>query len=301
MRTSPALTRVPSPTWIARTTPVSNGWICFVMPLGMILPGAVATMSISPIHAHARAAQNTTIMVNIMARPADEAGVSMISNAAVKKPSSSRSRRCRSEGKGMIFLGDFMNSRLQAVQCRVTPASVDQLLVRSILDDATVINCDDAIAATNGRQPMGDHEHRSSLRDALHVLLDEPLTFVVKRACRFVENQDAWIGNECSGDRDPLTLSARQTGAALAHEGVVALRRFENEFVGTRELRRLNDLLDRHGRIGKRDIVSNGSVEENVFLEYDADLPTQPRSIDHRDIDAINKHTSALRHVKPLN
>src|SRR5215471_18065590 len=56
--TSPALTLCPSRTWIARTTPVSNGWMTLLRPLGMIFPVADATMSILPNVAQASARQN---------------------------------------------------------------------------------------------------------------------------------------------------------------------------------------------------------------------------------------------------
>lgn len=42
---------------MARTTLVSSGWIRLVLPLGMILPVAVATMSTVPQVAHTIATQ----------------------------------------------------------------------------------------------------------------------------------------------------------------------------------------------------------------------------------------------------
>ena len=44
-----------------RTTPVSNGWMTLVRPLGTIFPLAAATMSIVPHQAQASAAQNSRI------------------------------------------------------------------------------------------------------------------------------------------------------------------------------------------------------------------------------------------------
>ena len=41
-----------------RTTPVSNGWITLVRPLGTIFPVADATMSIVPAEAQISATQN---------------------------------------------------------------------------------------------------------------------------------------------------------------------------------------------------------------------------------------------------
>ena len=67
-----------------------------------------------------------------------------------------------------------------------------------------------------------------------------------------------------------------------------------------RELRRFDDALDRHARIGKRDILADGAVEQLVFLQHDADLTPQPRDIDHRKIDAVHQHPPAFGHIKPL-
>jgi hypothetical protein len=100
IRTSPAFTAWPSRAWIARTTAVSNGWMILVRPVAMILPGAVATMSILPNAAHASARQNSAMIVIAMARPRGEGGVSTISSAAGRKASCSRSRRPRAFGKG---------------------------------------------------------------------------------------------------------------------------------------------------------------------------------------------------------
>src|SRR5207249_4867799 len=63
-----ALTVSPSCTWIARTTPVSNGWMTLLRPLGMILPVAVATMSTLPRQAQATASTNTAMIVAPIAR-----------------------------------------------------------------------------------------------------------------------------------------------------------------------------------------------------------------------------------------
>ena len=74
--TSPFFTACPSRTWIARMTPLSSGWITFECPLGMILPGATATMSIWPTLAHRIPTANTPIIVPPTARPTGDGGAS---------------------------------------------------------------------------------------------------------------------------------------------------------------------------------------------------------------------------------
>ncbi len=92
MSTSPAFTACPSRTWMALTTPVSNGWTTLVRPLGMTLPVAEATISIWPNTAQASARQNSAMRVRPMARPIGEGGASTISSAAGKNAISSLSR-----------------------------------------------------------------------------------------------------------------------------------------------------------------------------------------------------------------
>ena len=72
---------------------------------------------------------------------------------------------------------------------------------------------------------------------SLHVLLDDPLALVVERARRLVEDQDARIGDQRARDGDALALAAGQRRAALAHDGVVAFRQLEDEFVRAGEAR----------------------------------------------------------------
>ena len=71
--------------------------------------------------------------------------------------------------------------------------------------------------------------------------------------------------------------------------------------MGAGELCRRDDPLDRHRRIGKRNVVANRAVEQHVFLQHDADLPPQPRRIDHGQVDAVDQNAAALRHIKPLD
>ena len=59
--------------------------------------------------------------------------------------------------------------------------------------------------------------------------------------------------------------------------------------------------LHRHRRIRKRDVVADRAIEQHVLLEDHADLPPQPRCIDHREIDAVDQDAPALRHVESLD
>src|SRR5262249_36181667 len=208
IRISPALTLCPSRPWMARTTPVSKGWITLVRPLGIIFPGAEAMMSTLPRDAQAKARQNSTTMVKPIARPSGDGGVSTISSAAGKNASSSLSRRLALRGSVTTFLAellaDFMDSGLQAVERGIAAACIDQIFMGTILGDAARIDSDDPVGTPNGREPMGDNKDSAALGDLLHVLLDDALALVIERARCLVKDQDPGIGDESAGDCYPL-------------------------------------------------------------------------------------------------
>ena len=109
-------------------------------------------MSIVPHHDQTNATQNSTTIVATIARPIGDGGVSTISSAAGRKASSSRLSLMRRNGTtisvrlmGSAPLADFIDSSLQPVQRRVTPAGLDQLVVGTILDQPAVIERDDPV------------------------------------------------------------------------------------------------------------------------------------------------------------
>src|SRR5262245_6730235 len=298
--TSPALTLWPSRMWMACTTPVSNGWITLVRPLGTILPGAMATMSTVPTVTQTSARQKNAMTVAATARPTGDGGVSTTSSAAGRKAVSSSPRRKRRSGKRMIFSADVMDACLQIVELGIKMVGADQLVMGTVLDDAAALDRDDAVGAAHHRQPVRDDEHGAALHDLAHVALDRLLALVVERAGRLVENEEARIHHEGAGDGDALALPAGQARAALADDGIVALGQLEDEFMRASECRRRNDAVHRHRRIGERDVVAHRGVEQNILLQHHADLPTQPGNIDGGEIDTVDQHASALGHVKPL-
>src|SRR5258707_2503801 len=191
------------------TMPVSKGWMSLVRPVGMILPGAVATTSTLPSDAHASATQKRAIMVAPIARPIGDGGVSAISSAAGRNASSYSPRRAGGFGNGtIVVLTDAMDACLEEVELCIAAIRADQLVMCTVLDDAASLDGDDAIGFADRRETVGDHEYRPVGCDPLHVLLDGPLAFVVECTRRLVEDQDARIGNECARDRDTLALPA---------------------------------------------------------------------------------------------
>src|SRR5262245_30546709 len=217
--TSPAFTACPSCTRIDRTTPVSNGWITLVRPLGTIFPGADATMSIVPANAQISAALNSRIIVAPIARPIGDGGVSTISSAAGKNASSSArlpaARRIALTGPIanlaiVATLADLMNSCLKPMQRCVATAGPDQHLMAAVFDQAATLERNDAIRCTYRGEAVSDGENRPPFGDLFHIVLNDTLALIIKSTRCLIEDQNAWVGNERAGNGNALALTTRE-------------------------------------------------------------------------------------------
>src|ERR1700745_2841918 len=98
------------------------------------------------------------------------------------------------------------NTRLQVMQLSIAAIAADQLIVAAIFHNAPTLERYDAIGLAYCRETGRDDEKGSTRRDILHVVLDRAFAFVVERAGRLVENQDARIGHQRPCDRNALPL-----------------------------------------------------------------------------------------------
>ena len=141
------------------------------------------------------------------------------------------------------------------------------------LDDAAALKRDKAVALPHGRQAMRDDNNGSPGRYCLEVGLDDLLALGIKRAGCFIEDQDAWAGYQSPRDGETLPLTTREVRAAFFDLRVITLRQLDDELVRASKLSRSYNLVERHGRIGERDVLTDRAIEQQVLLKHDADLP----------------------------
>src|SRR4051794_36826383 len=181
---------------MARTIPPLSGWMTLLRPDGTTFPRAVATMSTCPKMAQINAMAKNTMIVPAMARPAGEAGVSMISREAGRNSRSSLARAgtgrraCNAPAISLYLL----KSSLRAVEHRVSSTMAHQLVMRAVLYDPAMLDSDQPIDLPQGRETMSDDKNGAPGAHPAHVLLDDPLALIVERARRFIEDQYPRIG-----------------------------------------------------------------------------------------------------------
>ena len=124
---------------------------------------------------------------------------------------------------------------------------------------------------------MGDGNGGTRLHESFQRILHQAFRLGIESGSGFIENQDGRILQNGTCNGDALSLSARQTAAAVADIGVVAVFRLHDEVVGIGNLGCLfdfrveffrRDLLIRIFRflVAKGDVVAEGIVEEDGLL-----------------------------------
>ena len=188
--------------------------------------------------------------------------------------------------------------KLQSRQTGIKPALNDQALVRADLDDAALVEHQDAVAGQHGRQPMRDHQRGAALHQPRQRHLHQRLALGVERGGRFVEQQQRGLAKDRPGDGDALALAAGQRDAALADRRVVALRQRTDENGGGGVLGRPFDL--GVGGVGpaEADVVAHAHAEDRGVLRDQCDVAAQLRRIGVGQPHAVERHRAGLRIVE---
>src|SRR5262245_40427880 len=145
---------------------------------------------------------------------------------------------------------------------------------------------------------MGDHEAGAAVHQRPQTLLDHSFALRVEIAGRFVEDQDAGIGEDRPRDGQALSLPARQSNASLTDDRLVAVWELTDELMSVRRPCGLLDLRWRRISVRIANVLRHGAVEEeHVLLDH-----TQQSSItggfQSPQVDAVEQHRSVSRIVK---
>src|ERR1700736_818484 len=174
----------------------------------------------------------------------------------------------------VAFAGGEEQVGFQAVLAgvEIVVAAVERVegLVGAAFEDLALFDDQDLVGAADRREPVGDDEGGSALHQEVEAALDQGFGLGVERAGGLVQDQDARVGEDGPGDREPLALAAGELDAAFADDGFVLVREALGELVDAGDAAGFKEL--GFGGIwpGKQDVLANGSVEEEGLLQDDA-------------------------------
>jgi hypothetical protein len=129
------------------------------------------------------------------------------------------------------------------------------------LDQPPAVEDEDLVGPGDRVQPVGDHDHCPAGDQLADRVLHGGLAVRVERGRGFVEYHDWGVGEDRSGDRQPLPLPAGQpaaTGlAARLEDGVVPVWQPFDDVVDVRGFRRPADLVDPGVGAGETDVLGD--------------------------------------------
>src|SRR5215207_5389734 len=171
-------------------------------------------------------------------------------------------------------------ARLPSPKPRIDAARGEERAVRALLLDAPLVEDDEPVERRDGREPVGDGDHRLAFHERRERLLDRGLDLRVEGGCRLVEDEDRRVLEDHPCDRDALALPAGELDAALADMRLVAVPAFvvlelQDEVMRMGEACRTLDLLARRFGAPVSDVVADRTVQERGVLRDDCDLPPQ--------------------------
>src|ERR1700730_12144155 len=124
---------------------------------------------------------------------------------------------------------------LLGIEIVIAAAQRVEFLVGATLDNSASFDYQDLIGAADGGKPMRDYKRGAPLHQVGEALLNQLLGFGVETRRGFVENQDARLRQNCSGNRNSLALSSGKLYSAFGDYCVVLISEAFREFVHPRD------------------------------------------------------------------
>ena len=140
--------------------------------------------------------------------------------------------------------------------------------MRPLLRDPAVFDHEDTVGVPDGGQAVRDHEIRAALHQVVHRGLDLAFRARIDRAGRFVEDQDARVGDDRAGDRQQLLLAGGKVGATLVEHGIVAVRQRVDEVVDLRHMDGGVEGLLGDVVLAVHDVFADGAFEQPRVLQH---------------------------------
>ena len=187
------------------------------------------------------------------------------------------------------------------VQIAIESVHGQQFLMCAMLFDPPMIDHIDLVSIENRGKTMRNHEGRTAHHQFVQGSLHHLFAFRIQGRCRLVQNQNARIFQDGTGDGHALALTARKIQPSFADLRVVALRQITNERIRIRRLGGLDDLLVRRIQPSVADILHDRCAEEQRFLRHNANLLPQGIHRHVPDIQAIDPNITTVYIIKPWN
>src|SRR5690242_20057683 len=133
---------------------------------------------------------------------------------------------CGGNRKGSTRL---LAAQLQTIEGGITAAPAQQVLMPAGLDDAAVLDHENAVRIHHGVQAVCDGDGRAAATEMLDRTLYLALGYGIEGSGGFVKKDHRGVLEERARNRDPLALAACQLRSVLSDRRVIATRKRHDE------------------------------------------------------------------------
>src|SRR5216683_4421589 len=165
-------------------------------------------------------------------------------------------------------------------------------------NDAAGFDDEDLLGTANGREAMGDDKCSAATHQVTQPFLNERFRFGVQTGSRFIENEDAWIGENGASDGDALLLPAGKFYTAFADDRIVFFFKRLYEFVDSGNTACFHDFFFAGIRPREGNIFANRTVEKKSVLQHNTKLRAIAPQLDGGEIHSIDQDAATFRFVE---
>ena len=104
--------------------------------------------------------------------------------------------------------------------------------MRALFDNLAVVDHYHPIGITDGAQAVRDHEAGAALHQSQQRFLNARLGAGIDAARRFVEDQDAGVGQHRARNRQQLALALTEVAGSFREKRLITVRQLPDEVIG---------------------------------------------------------------------
>ncbi len=202
---------------------------------------------------------------------------------------------------GFVLALELTLCVLQGVQLMVTALLMEQLLMRSLLNDLALRKQDDVVGVLDGGKPVGDHQHSADVLHFFQGVLNEHFRFGIDVGSGFVQDHHAGLMDNGTGKAEQLPLTGREVVAPFPDRLVQALFQAVNEVVSIYILAGGHHFFIGNIVFLQKDVAADGAGEEEHILQHLAEMTAQRGDLDLLDVDAVDQDLTLLDVVVPAD
>ncbi|MNH91728.1 hypothetical protein D3C73_442960 [compost metagenome] len=145
---------------------------------------------------------------------------------------------------------------------------------------------------------MGDDKACSAFHQRVHRLLDLDFSPCIDAACRFIENQDGRVRQNCPGNSQQLLLPLRNIGGFLVQNSVIAQRKCADKVIGMRSFGGPHHIGFCSTLTAIGDVVTDGSVEQPGILEHHTEFAAQLTALHISNVETVDDNLAAADFIE---